>query len=43
MRDKIISFFKDNPLNAGAKYNIQFEKADEVKDLYKTLKIRHLV
>ena len=38
LSDKIISFFKDNPLNAGAKYNIQFEKADEVKDLYKTLK-----
>lgn len=34
---KIIKFFKDNPLTSGAKYNIQFETDEQVKNLYESL------
>ena len=34
----IINFFKDNSLNSGAKYNIQFETEEQVKSLYENLK-----
>lgn len=37
LSDKIIDFFKDNPLEVGAKYNIQFETDDQVKSLVKAL------
>lgn len=38
LSDKIIDFFKLNPLSVGAKYNIQFEKQEEVRALYEELK-----
>lgn len=38
LSEKIIDFFKDNPLSSGAKYNIQFEKKEEVEALYEGLK-----
>lgn len=38
LSEKIIKFFKENPLTPGAKYNIQFEKEEEVKALYEELK-----
>ena len=34
---KIIKFFKDNPLTSGAKYNIQFERDEQVRNLYQSL------
>ncbi|MCR6514273.1 DNA phosphorothioation-dependent restriction protein DptH [Clostridium sp. LY3-2] len=33
----IINFFKDNPLNSGAKYQIQFETEEQVRTLYDVL------
>ena len=38
LSEKIIDFFKNNPLKSGAKYNIQFEKEEQVKALYDALK-----
>lgn len=38
LSSKIIDFFKINSLSSGAKYNIQFEKEEEVKALYESLK-----
>lgn len=38
LSEKIIDFFKMNPLSVGAKYNIQFEKQEQVRDLYEQLK-----
>lgn len=38
LSSKIIEFFSTNPLTSGAKYNIQFEKEDQVKALYDVLK-----
>lgn len=38
LSEKIIEFFTLNPLSSGSKYNIQFEKKDEVKALYEELK-----
>lgn len=38
LSERIINFFKDNPLNSGAKYNIQFETEEQVKSLYENLK-----
>ena len=38
LSDKIIEFFKDNPLTSGAKYNIQFETEEQVENLYEALK-----
>ena len=38
LSSKIIDFFNTNPLTSGAKYNIQFEKEDQVKALYEDLK-----
>ncbi|WP_406542346.1 hypothetical protein [Clostridium ljungdahlii] len=38
LSDKIIEFFKANPLSSGAKYNIQFEKKEQVEALYEELK-----
>lgn len=38
LSERILDFFKDNPLNSGAKYNIQFETEEQVKNLYNTLK-----
>lgn len=38
LSDKIIDFFNKNPLTAGAKYNIQFEKIEQVEYLYASLK-----
>jgi len=37
LSERIIEFFTINPLRAGAKYNIQFEKEEQVKDLYENL------
>lgn len=37
LSEKIINFFKDNPLISGAKYNIQFESEEQVKELYEAL------
>lgn len=37
LSEKIIEFFKNNPLTSGAKYNVQFETEDQVKALYETL------
>ena len=34
LSEKIINFFKDNPLISGAKYNIQFESEEQVKELW---------
>lgn len=38
LSSKIIEFFNINPLTSGVKYNIQFEKQDQVKALYEELK-----
>ncbi|MDY6228885.1 MAG: DNA phosphorothioation-dependent restriction protein DptH [Clostridium sp.] len=38
LAEKIISFFRINPLTPGSKYNIQFEKEKEVRELYEKLK-----
>lgn len=38
LSNKIIEFFNMNPLSSGAKYNIQFEKQEQVKALYEELK-----
>ncbi len=38
LSDKIIEFFETNPLSSGAKYNIQFEKREQVELLYEELK-----
>lgn len=38
LSNEIIEFFTMNPLTAGSKYNIQFEKEEEVRDLYEKLK-----
>ncbi len=38
LSDTIIEFFKANPLSPGAKYNIQFEKREQVEFLYEELK-----
>ncbi|ERI94641.1 dnd system-associated protein 2 [Clostridiales bacterium oral taxon 876 str. F0540] len=38
LSSKIIEFFNTNPLTSGSKYNIQFEKQDQVKALYEELK-----
>ncbi len=38
LSDKIIEFFNMNPLSIGAKYNIQFEKQEQVLALYDELK-----
>ena len=35
---KIINFFTKNPLIPGSKYNIQFEKEEQVRELYEKLK-----
>ena len=43
LSEQIIKFFKSNTLNAGAKYNIQFENEKEVKDLYDVLSENTLV
>ncbi|MBE6048929.1 MAG: DNA phosphorothioation-dependent restriction protein DptH [Clostridium sp.] len=43
LSDKIIEFFKNNPLKSGAKYNIQFEKEEQVKKLYDALRNNTLV
>ena len=34
LAEKIIEFFRINPLTPGSKYNIQFEKEEEVRELY---------
>lgn len=39
---KIIDFFKQNPLIPGSKYNIQFEKEEQVRELYEKLKESNL-
>lgn len=39
---KIINFFTQNPLIAGSKYNIQFEKKEQVRGLYEKLKENNL-
>ncbi|MBX9138337.1 MULTISPECIES: DNA phosphorothioation-dependent restriction protein DptH [unclassified Clostridium] len=38
LANKIIEFFTINPLTIGSKYNIQFEKEEEVRELYEKLK-----
>lgn len=38
LSSKIIEFFNTNPLSSGAKYNIQFEKQEQVQALYDELK-----
>ena len=38
LSERILEFFKDNPLNPGAKYNIQFETEEQVRSLYNVLK-----
>ncbi|GKU30436.1 DNA phosphorothioation-dependent restriction protein DptH [Clostridium folliculivorans] len=38
LSDKVIQFFNINPLTSGAKYNIQFEKREQVEALYEELK-----
>ena len=38
LSNKIIEFFNMNPLSSGAKYNIQFEKRQQVEALYEELK-----
>ncbi|MDO4925608.1 MAG: DNA phosphorothioation-dependent restriction protein DptH [Turicibacter sp.] len=37
LSDKIIEFFRQNPLIPGSKYNIQFETEDQVRQLYEEL------
>ncbi|WP_053079534.1 DNA phosphorothioation-dependent restriction protein DptH [Clostridium massiliodielmoense] len=38
LSSKIVEFFSTNPLTSGAKYNIQFEKQEQVRALYEELK-----
>ena len=38
LSEKIVNFFIVNSLESGSKYNIQFEKESEVKELYEALK-----
>lgn len=38
LAEKVIEFFRVNPLTPGSKYNIQFEKEEEVRELYEKLK-----
>ncbi|WP_283676946.1 DNA phosphorothioation-dependent restriction protein DptH [Clostridium perfringens] len=38
LSDRIIEFFRDNPLSSGEKYNIQFETEEQVRELYNALK-----
>ncbi|CAG9344063.1 AAA-like domain protein [Clostridium perfringens NCTC 8239] len=38
LSERILEFFKNNPLNPGAKYNIQFETEEQVRSLYNVLK-----
>lgn len=38
LSNKIIEFFRENPLTSGAKYNIQFETDEQVQNLYEKLK-----
>ncbi|MDU5774682.1 MAG: DNA phosphorothioation-dependent restriction protein DptH [Clostridium perfringens] len=38
LSERILEFFKDNPLNSGAKYNIQFETEEQVRNLFNVLK-----
>lgn len=38
LSDRIISFFQQNPLTSGSKYNIQFETEEQVRNLYEKLK-----
>ena len=38
LSSKIINFFTKNPLIPGSKYNIQFEKEEQVRELYEKLK-----
>lgn len=42
LSEKIIQFFNYNPLSPGAKYNIQFEKKEQVENLYEALKKNNL-
>lgn len=38
LSNRIISFFQQNPLTSGSKYNIQFETEEQVRNLYEKLK-----
>lgn len=38
LSSKVLEFFTINPLTSGAKYNIQFEKQEQVESLYEELK-----
>ena len=38
LSSRIINFFTKNPLIPGSKYNIQFEKEEQVRKLYEKLK-----
>ena len=38
LSNRIINFFKQNPLTPGSKYNIQFETEEQVRQLYEKLK-----
>lgn len=38
LSEKIVNFFIANSLESGSKYNIQFEKESEVRELYESLK-----
>lgn len=38
LSDKIVEFFNANPLTPGTKYNVQFEKEDQVKALYEEIR-----
>lgn len=38
LSNKIINFFRQNPLKPGSKYNIQFEKEEQVRALFEELK-----
>lgn len=42
LSEKIIDFFKQNPLVPGSKYNVQFETEEQVRDLYESLKDNNL-
>lgn len=42
LSNEILEFFKNNPPTSGAKYNIQFESEDQVKELYYKLKGNYL-
>ena len=37
LANRISNYFRDNQVMPGAKYNIQFENQDEVRNLYKKL------